>query len=110
VLPLSGWLVLLIGLELAWHTPVMLARTHDAAVQQRLIGRFNELNDAPPWPVDASCSASRIQLEPSAFGRERTQLSTSSLSVTRASSGSTTPGGTGRKVSEGRVQVWRFSP
>jgi hypothetical protein len=26
----------------------------DAAVQQRLIERFNELNDAPTWPIDAS--------------------------------------------------------
>jgi hypothetical protein len=26
----------------------------DAAVQQRLIERFNQLNDAPVWPIDAS--------------------------------------------------------
>ncbi len=26
----------------------------DAAAQQRLIERFNELNDAPTWPIDAS--------------------------------------------------------
>lgn len=26
----------------------------DTAVQQRLIERFHELNDAPTWPIDAS--------------------------------------------------------
>jgi hypothetical protein len=35
-------------------SPALPPSQDDAAVQQRLIERFNELNDAPEWPIDAS--------------------------------------------------------
>jgi hypothetical protein len=35
-------------------SPALPPSPDDAAVQQRLVERFNELNNAPTWPIDAS--------------------------------------------------------
>jgi hypothetical protein len=35
-------------------SPALPASPDDTAVQQRLIERFNELNDAPTWPIDSA--------------------------------------------------------